>query len=67
MSCFNGMNIGGDFVAAIVPRTTSKARLRVIANSKEKAVLTAFDAHNDPLGDALNVARGAETPNRAGK
>ena len=66
-SCFNGMGIGGDFVCAIVPQTTSKARLRVIANSKEKAVLTAFDAHNDPLGDALNVARGAETPNRAGK
>ena len=66
-SCFNGMGIGGEFVCAIVPQTTSMARLRVIANSKEKAVLTAFDAHNDPLGDALNVARGAETPNRAGK
>ena len=66
-SCFNGMGIGGEFVCAIVPQTTSKARLRVIANSKEKAVLTAFDAHNDPPGDALNVARGSDTPNRPGK
>ena len=66
-SCFNGMGIGGEFVCAIVPQTTSKARLRVIANSKEKAVLTAFDAHNDPQGDALNVARGSDTPNRPGK
>lgn len=66
-SCFNGMGIGGEFVCAIVPQTTSKARLRVIANSKEKTVLTAFDAHNDPLGDALNVARGDDTPNRPGK
>ena len=66
-SCFNGMGIGGEFVCAIVPQTTSKARLRVIANSKEKAVLTAFDAHNDPPGDTLNVARGSDTPNRPGK
>ena len=66
-SCFNGMGIGGEFVCAIVPQTTSKARLRVIANSKEKAVLTAFDAHHDPLGDPLNVARGGDTPNRPGK
>jgi hypothetical protein len=66
-SCFNGRGIGGEFVCAIVPQTTSKARLRVIANSKEKAVLTAFDAHNDPLGDPLNVARGGDTPNRPGK
>jgi len=66
-SCFNGMGIGGEFVCAIVPQTTSKARLRVIANSKEKSVLTAFDAHNDPPGDALNVARGSDTPNRPGK
>ena len=66
-SCFNGRGIGGEFVCAIVPQTTSKARLRVIANSKEKAVLTAFDAHHDPLGDPLNVARGGDTPNRPGK
>ncbi len=66
-SCFNGSGIGGEFVCTIVPQTTSKARLRVIANSKERAVLTAFDAHNDPLGDPLNVARGGDTPNRPGK
>jgi hypothetical protein len=66
-SCFNGMGIGGEFVCAIVPQTTSKARLRVIANRKEKTVLTAFDAYNDPQGDALNVARGGDTPNRPGK
>jgi hypothetical protein len=61
------MGIGGEFVCAIVPQTTSKARLRVIANRKEKTVLTAFDAYNDPQGDALNVARGGDTPNRPGK
>ena len=66
-SCFNGMGIGGEFVCAIVPQTTSKARLRVIANRKEKTVLTAFDAYNDPPGDPLNVARGGDTPNRPGK
>ncbi len=67
MSCFNGMGIGGEFVAAIVPRTTSKVRLRVIANSKDKAVLTAFEAYNDPLGESLNVAKGSAAPNRPGK
>ena len=67
MSCFNGMGIGGEFIAAIVPRTTSKARLRVLANSKDKTLLTAFEAYNDPLGDPLNVAKGTATPNRTGK
>ncbi len=67
MSCFNGMGIGGEFIAAIVPRTTSKVRLRVLANSKDKALLTAFEAYNDPLGDPLNVAKGTATPNRTGK
>ena len=67
MSCFNGMGIGGEFIAAIVPRTTSKARLRVLANSKDKALITAFEASNDPLGDPLNVAKGTATPNRTGK
>ena len=67
MSCFNGMGIGGEFIAAIVPRTTSKARLRVLANSRDKAVLTAFEAYNDPLGEPLNVAKGTATPNRVGK
>jgi hypothetical protein len=67
MSCFNGMGIGGEFIAAIVPRTTSKVRLRVLANSKDKAVLTAFEAYNDPLGDPLDVAKGTATPNRVGK
>ena len=67
MSCFNGMGIGGEFIAAIVPRTTSKARPRVLANSKDKALITAFEASNDPLGDPLNVAKGTATPNRTGK
>ncbi len=64
MSCFNGAGIGAEFVAPIVSRTTSKARLRVIATGKEKAALTAFEAYNAPPGDALNVAKGSATPPR---
>ncbi len=67
VSCFNGLGIGAEFIAAIVPRTTSKVRLSVLANSKEKAIITAFEAYNDPSGEPLNVAKGTATPNRVGK
>lgn len=67
VSCFNGLGIGAEFIAAIVPRTTSKVRLSVLANSKEKAIITAFEAYNDPSGEPLDVAKGTATPNRVGK
>ena len=67
MSCFNGAGIGAEFVAPIVSRITSKARLRVIATGKDKAALTAFEAYHDTPGDALNVAKGSVTPPRVGK
>ena len=66
-SCFNGSGIGGEFVAPIVSRTTTKVRLRIIANKKETAVITAFEAYNDSPGDAFDVPKGGTAPNRIGK
>lgn len=68
LSCFNGMGIGGDFVAPIATRTFQKARLNIIRTSNnEPAKITAFEAYNDALGDPLNVPKGQAVPNRAGK
>jgi hypothetical protein len=67
LGCFNGSGIGAEFVAPIVTRTTTKLRLRVIATTKDKAALTAFEAYNDIPGDALDVAKGSDAPKRVGK
>ena len=64
---FNGSGIGAEFVAPIVTRTTTKLRLRVIATTKDKAALTAFEAYNDIPGDALDVGKGSDAPKRVGK
>jgi len=66
-SCFNGAGIGAEFVAPIVGRTTSKARLLVLRTNKDKPALSSFEAYNDTRGDdpALAAASGvvkAEKP-----
>jgi len=66
-SCFNGRGIGSTFVAPIVSRSTSKARLRLIATKKGSPQVTEFSAFNDPPGEPWNVARGRPTPNRVGR
>ena len=67
VGCFNGIAIGAEFVAPIVTRTTSKARLVVIRTTKDTPALSAFEAYNDPAGDVFNVPKGGATPNRVGK
>ena len=67
VNCFNGMGIGGGFVCPIISRSTTKARLVVIRTNKDKAVITSFDAFNEPPGDAFDVPKGGVTPNRVGK
>lgn len=67
VSCFNGMQIGSEFIAPIVRRTFAKARLRVIATKEGEPKITAFEAYDDTSGEALNLARGMAVPNRVGK
>ena len=67
MSCFNGRSIGQDFVAPIVQRETTKARLRVIQTQNNQAKVTEFSAFKDSHGEPWNVKRGDNTPNRVGK
>ena len=66
-SCFNGRFIGSEFVAPIVERTTTKARLRVIDTKAGQPRIAEFAAFKDPLGEEWNVKRGDNTPNRVGK
>jgi dienelactone hydrolase/formylglycine-generating enzyme required for sulfatase activity len=47
VSCFNGRAIGAEFVAPIVSRTTTKARLRVIQTKSGKPNIVEFAAFND--------------------
>ena len=51
----HGMGIGAEFIAAIVPRTTSKVRLRVTSNSKEKAVRFTIEPDCIAIGAAFNL------------
>ena len=67
VNCFNGREIGADFIAPIIGRTTSKARLRVLQTQSGQPVIADFAAYHDTTGDELNVARGDAAPNRVGK
>jgi dienelactone hydrolase len=67
VSCFNGREIGNEFVAPIVSRTTTKARLRLVQTKTGKPGISEFAAFNDPPGESWNVARGDPTPNRVGQ
>ena len=44
-SCFNGMHIGGDFIAPIVERRTKGLRLKVIATEKGRPAIREFEAY----------------------
>jgi hypothetical protein len=47
IGCFNGMAIGADFIAPIVSRTTTKARLLVKRTASGNPGIAEFEAYND--------------------
>ncbi|RCL39900.1 MAG: hypothetical protein DBX00_01195 [Verrucomicrobia bacterium] len=58
-SCFNGMKIGGVFIAPIVTRKTKGLRLKIMATDKGRPAIREFEAYlgsgrtfNDPNGAA---------------
>ena len=67
VGCFNGRNIGAEFVAPIVECTTKKARLLILQTDSGDPSILAFEAYADTLGDAFTVPRGQSTPPRVGK
>ena len=67
VGCFNGRNIGAEFVAPIVECTTKKARLLILQTGSGDPSILAFEAYADTLGDAFTVPRGQSTPPRVGK
>lgn len=67
VSCFNGRTIGSEFVAPIVSRSTTKARLLIMKTEKGNPAITAFEAYNDTSGEVFNVARGGTAPGAPGK
>lgn len=66
-SCFNGLGIGAEFKAPIVPRTMQKARLVIMRTTKDKPEITAFEAFHDASGEPVNVPRGGVPTGRPGK
>ncbi len=57
VGCFNGLDIGPEFVAPIVGRTTTKARLFVEGTTKGVPAVAAFEAYNDTTeGKNLNAS-----------
>ena len=67
VGCFNGRAIGAEFVAPIVSRTASKARLMIRKTTKDNPSIGSFEAYNDTTGEVFNVARGGVPAARAGK
>lgn len=68
VSCFNGRGIGADFVAPIVGRVTTKARLRVMQTKSGKSKITEFNAYNDMSGGTIfNDSTGAKAVKISGK
>jgi sulfatase modifying factor 1 len=68
VSCFNGREIGADFVAPIVGRVTTKARLRVMQTKSGKSKITEFNAYNDMSGGTIfNDSTGAAAVKINGK
>ncbi len=67
VSCFNGREIGAEFVAPIVSRTTTKARLLIKQTTKDNPAIGSFEAYNDTAGLILNAARGSNVPGNVGK
>jgi len=53
-SCFNGRAIGQDFVAPIVPRSTTKVRFRIVQTSEGIPALSEFAVHYDTAGKVVN-------------
>ena len=57
VGCFNGMDIGAEFVAPIVGRNTTKARLFIMRTTKGDPAISAFEAYNDTSeGRNLNAS-----------
>ena len=67
VSCFNGRKIGQAFVAPIVARKTSRARLRWTRTDRGPAQISEFSAFDDPPGEPFNLARGQAMPDRVGR
>jgi len=67
VGCFNGRTLGADFVAPIVSRTTSKARLLILATTSGNPNIAEFAAYNDTTGEVINVKKGGSPTGRVGK
>jgi formylglycine-generating enzyme required for sulfatase activity len=70
VGCFNGMNIGAEFIAPIVSRTMTKARLFVRQTREGSPAIAEFEAYNDTtsklshdlLGNVVSGPRVASAP-----
>jgi alpha-L-rhamnosidase len=50
VSCFNGRDIGPEFIAPIVSRTTKKVRLLIVGTKSGNPAISAFEVYNDTTG-----------------
>jgi hypothetical protein len=50
VSCFNGRDIGPEFIAPIVSRTAKKVRLLIMGTKSGNPAISAFEVYNDTAG-----------------
>jgi len=66
-NCFHGAAIGKEFIAPIVGRTTTKARMQVLRTKSGNPAIAEFAAYDNTTGEELNMERGKAAPDRIGK
>ena len=66
VSCFNGREIGEDFIAPIVSRKTRSVRLRIIQTKSDNPGIMEFAAYNG-TAQAFNDANGVAAGKTIGK
>lgn len=67
ITCFNGREIGRDFVAPIVSRTTRVVRLMILRVSNGNPAVTEFGVFNDLGGEIFNDPTGAAAVGKIGQ
>ncbi len=67
LGCFNGGAIGKAFIAPIVSRSTTRARLRILQAGPGTTAITEFGAYHDLSGPRFNDPTGAAAVGVVGK
>ena len=67
VTCFSGMKIGPQFLAAVIARKTQAMRLVVKSTKEGLPGITEFSAYNDTSGEVFNDPNGVAARHKVGR